>query len=129
MENIISSIKPIFPFKFLIFISFSGTSGRDLGNGWRCSMMHIYVQIGLVVSAGQLKDSWSQIIMLLRLFLIIIRLFIGVPKSVGEILNGNIVDKFRCISIVSIQNSSHKTSCQPEYTYLISYNMFILSTS
>ena len=96
IENIISSIKPIFPFKFLIFISFSGTSGRDLGNGWRCSMMHIYVQIGLVVSAGQLRDSWSQIITSLQSFLTIILLFIGVPKSVGEILNGNIVDKFRC---------------------------------
>ena len=103
----ISSIKLIFPIKFLIFISLSGTSGKDLENGWRCSMMHIYVQIGLVVSAGQLKDSWSQIIMLLRLFRIIILLFIGVQKSVGEILNGNIVDKFRCELIASIQNLSH----------------------
>ena len=118
--------KILFQFKFLNFIfapyhdfSFTDTSGRDSEREWRCSMMHIYVQIGLVVSAGQLKDSWSQIITSLQSFLTIILLFIGVPKSVGEILNGNIADKFKCKFIVSIQNSSHKTSCQPEYTYLI----------
>ena len=66
MGNIIFLIINPYLSQISKFYPFTDTSGKDSEREWRCSMMHIYVQIGLVVSAGQLKDSWSQIIMLLR---------------------------------------------------------------